>query len=92
MRTSGKAFEDAIDKAFTGQPNVKLNSTTMGDALKYKSSFTEEKSEDISKENQKDMVDGIVEIVRKVKDIKNRESIAKDMIRKFKKENTTNKP
>ena len=46
MRTSGKAFEDAIDKAFTGQPNVKLNSTTMGDALKYKSSFTEEIDDD----------------------------------------------
>lgn len=42
METSGKIFKDAIDKAFTGQPNVKINSTTMGDALKYKSNFTEE--------------------------------------------------
>jgi hypothetical protein len=33
------------------------------------------------------MVDGIVNIVKKVKDINNRMSIAKDMINKFKREN-----
>jgi hypothetical protein len=87
MGTSKDTFKDAIDKAYTTQPNVKLNSSTMGDALKYKSSFTEEKTEDISKNNQKDMVDGIIEIVRKVKDINNRKKIAQDMITKFKKEN-----
>ena len=43
MKSSGEVFKDAIDTAFTSQPNVKLNSTTMKDALKYKSSFTEEK-------------------------------------------------
>ena len=69
MEDSSKIFKDAIDKAYTRQPNVKLNATTMGDALKFKSSFTEEKTEDISKEDQKEMVDGIVEIVKKVKDI-----------------------
>ena len=42
MKSSGEIFKDAIDTAFTSQPNVKLNSTTMNDALKYKSSFTEE--------------------------------------------------
>jgi hypothetical protein len=42
MEDSSKLFKDAIDKAYTRQPNVKLNSTTMGDALKYKSNFTEE--------------------------------------------------
>ena len=42
MKSSGEIFKDAIDTAFTSQPNVKLNSTTMKDALKYKSSFTEE--------------------------------------------------
>jgi hypothetical protein len=41
METSGKIFQNAIDKAYTSQPNVKINSTTMGDALKYKSNFTE---------------------------------------------------
>lgn len=42
MESSSKLFKDAIDKAYTRQPNVKLNSTTMGDALKFKSDFTEE--------------------------------------------------
>jgi hypothetical protein len=42
MKSSGEVFKDAIDAAFTSQPNVKLNSTTMKDVLKYKSSFTEE--------------------------------------------------
>ena len=42
-------FKNAIDKAYTTQPNVKLNSTTMGDALKYKSNFTEEVDEDGNK-------------------------------------------
>jgi hypothetical protein len=46
MGTSKDTFKDAIDKAYTTQPNVKLNSSTMGDALKYKSSFTEEVDED----------------------------------------------
>lgn len=87
MNSSGDEFKNAIDKAFTTQPNVKLNSTTIGDALKYKSSFTEEQNDDISKDNQKEMVDGIIEIVKKVKDINNRRTIAKDMIKKFKKEN-----
>ena len=42
MESSSKLFKDAIDKAYTRQPNVKLNSTTMGYALKIKSDFTEE--------------------------------------------------
>jgi hypothetical protein len=87
MESSTKIFQNAIDKAYSSQPNVKINPTTMGDALKYKSNFTEEKGEEISKDNQKDMIDGIIEIVKKVKDINNRKTIAKDMIRKFKREN-----
>jgi len=46
MESSVSQFKNAIDKAFTTQPNVKLNTTTMGDALKYKSGFTEEVDED----------------------------------------------
>ena len=42
MKGSSELFKNEIDKAYTRQPNVKLNSTTMGDALKYKSNFTEE--------------------------------------------------
>ena len=87
MISSGNEFKNAIDKAYLTQPNVKLNSTTIGDAIKYKSGFTEEKDEYLSKDNQKEMVDGIIEIVRQVKDINNRKTIVKDMIKKFKKEN-----
>jgi len=36
-------FKNAIDKAFTTQPNVKINSSTMRDAAKLKQSFKEEK-------------------------------------------------
>lgn len=46
MKTdSSTDFKNAIDKAFTSQPNVKLNPSTMGDALKLKQSFKEEKLE-----------------------------------------------
>ena len=34
------------------------------------------------------MIDGIIEIVRKVKDLNNRKNIAKDMIKKFEKDIT----
>lgn len=87
MNNSGDLFRSAINKAYSG---IELNSDTMMDANKYKQNFTEEevenKIEGLSK-NQKDMVDGIIDIVKKVKDINNKKTIAKDMINKFKKEN-----
>ena len=46
MNNSGNEFRNAIDKAYTTQPNVKLNSNTIGDVLKYKEGFTEEVDED----------------------------------------------
>lgn len=46
MNSSANQFKNAIDKAYLTQPNVKINSTTIGDALKYKSGFTEETDED----------------------------------------------
>jgi hypothetical protein len=46
MNSSGNEFKNAIDKAYMTQPNVKLNNTTIGDAIKYKSSFTEEVDDD----------------------------------------------
>jgi|TARA_B110000503_G_scaffold26447_2_gene41774 hypothetical protein len=49
MKSSSNQFRNAIDKAYTTQRNVKLNQTTMGDANKYKSSFTEEVDEDGNK-------------------------------------------
>ena len=38
-------------------------------------------------QNERDMVNGIVDIVKQVKDMRNRQSIANDMIQKFKREN-----
>ena len=42
MNSASNEFKNAIDSAYTTQPNVKINSTTMGDANKYKSAFSEE--------------------------------------------------
>ncbi len=44
MDSSGQLFKNKLDKAFS-DPSVKMNSTTMGDAMKYKQSFKEEKIE-----------------------------------------------
>lgn len=41
MKSSANTFKDAISKAYTTQPNVKLNTDTMSDANKYLSSFKE---------------------------------------------------
>ncbi len=49
MTNSKNEFKNAIDKAYTTQPNVKLNTTTIGDANKYKAGFTEEVDEDGNK-------------------------------------------
>jgi hypothetical protein len=46
MESSANLFKNAIDKAYTTQPNVKLNTDTIGDALKYKKGFTEEVEDD----------------------------------------------
>jgi hypothetical protein len=35
MRSSSDLFKKGIMAAYTSQPNVKLNSDTIGDALKY---------------------------------------------------------
>jgi len=39
-------FKNATDKAFLTQPNIELNNTTIGDAIKYKTSFVEEMDSD----------------------------------------------
>jgi hypothetical protein len=44
MDSSGQLFKNKLDKAFN-DPSIKMNSTTMGDAMKYKQSFKEEKIE-----------------------------------------------
>lgn len=42
-RNAAKQFKDAMVKAYTTQPNVKLNSSTMKDATRMMQSFKEEK-------------------------------------------------
>lgn len=44
------------------------------------------------KGNDREMVEGIIEIIVKVKDSKNRESIATDMVRKLKREGVEIEP
>jgi hypothetical protein len=44
MESSGKLFKNQLDKAFS-QPGIQMNSTIMGDAMKYKQSFKEEELE-----------------------------------------------
>ena len=46
MESSANLFKNAIDKAYTTQPTVKLNTDTISDALKYKKGFTEEVEDD----------------------------------------------
>jgi hypothetical protein len=86
MNNSGDLFRGAIDKAYS---TIDLNIDSMTDAAKYKQNFTEEEVENNIKglnHNQRQMVDGVIDIVKKVKDLNNRKAIAKDMIDKFKKE------
>ena len=87
MGSSQDLFKAGIDKAFADS-SIKLNSDTIKDAISYKQSFTEQQVDpkNLTK-NQKDMVYGVAEIVRQVKDLNNRKSIAKNMIEKFKREN-----
>ena len=42
MKNSADLWKNNIDKAFTSQPNVKLNSDTISDALKYKQGMKED--------------------------------------------------
>lgn len=46
MNSSANEFKNAIDSAYTTQPNVKINTDTITDMNKYKSGFTEEVDED----------------------------------------------
>jgi len=87
MENSGDLFRAGINKAYSG---IDLNTDTMIDANKYKQNFTEEEVKNNIEgldQNQKEMVNGIIDIVKKVVDTNNRKTIAKDMIEKFKNEN-----
>lgn len=52
-RNAAQQFKKATEKAFTTQPNVKLNSSTLGDASKMIQSFKEEKNEKADKMSAK---------------------------------------
>jgi hypothetical protein len=45
MESSANLFKSSLDKAYTGT-GIKLNTDTMGDAMKYKQSFKENEDED----------------------------------------------
>jgi hypothetical protein len=155
METSGQLFKKNIDKAFS---QISLNQSTLGDHMKYKQGFKEEKLEggvadnkslsDIAKkhkvdvkvltkqfekgakvemehtkdkekakeiamdhisedpkyydklskmeakeskntesdQNDKEMVDGIIEIIKQIKDTSNRKEVAQNMVKKLKRE------
>ena len=155
MESSAEAFKTGIDKAFS---QITLNQSTLGDRMKYKQGFKEEKLEggvadgkslsDIAKkhkvdvkvltkqfdkgvkvemehtdnkgkakeiamdhisedpkyydkiskmetneiknnesdQNDKEMVDGIIEIIKQIKDTSNRKEVAQNMVKKLKRE------
>jgi hypothetical protein len=81
--SSGEMFKQSLDKAFSQIP---LNQSTLGDHMKYKQGFKEEKLEDSSNQNDKEMVDGIIEIIKQIKDTSNRKEVAQNMVKKLKRE------
>jgi hypothetical protein len=84
MKTSSAdLFKNSLDKAFS---TITLNTSTMGDHMKYKGGFKEEKLEDSSSQNDKEMVDGIIEIIKQIKDTSNRKEVAQNMVKKLKRE------
>jgi hypothetical protein len=60
--------------------------STKHKGLPKKIEATESIKKGVKRNDQKDMIDGVIEILKKVKDINNRKSIAKDMVNKFKRE------
>jgi hypothetical protein len=84
MKSSADLFKNSLDKAFS---QISLNSSTLQDHMKYKQGFTEENLEDEkSNQNDKEMVDGIIEIIKQIKDTSNRKEVAHNMIKKLKRE------
>ena len=51
--------------------------------MKYKQGFKEEKLEDSSNQDDKEMVDGIIEIIKQIKDTSNRKEVAQNMVKKI---------
>ena len=84
MKSSADLFKNSLDKAFS---QISLNSSTLQDHMKYKQGFTEENLEDEkSNQNDKEMVDGIIEIIKQIKDTSNIKEVAQNMVKKLKRE------
>jgi hypothetical protein len=83
LTNSSELFKQNLDKAFSQVP---FNKSTLGDHMKYKQGFTEENLEDSSNQNDKEMVDGIIEIIKQIKNTSNRKEVAQNMIKKLKRE------
>ena len=58
MESSANLFKNSLDKAYTGT-GIKLNTDTMGDAMKYKQSFKENEDEDKKEKKYLDIQDMI---------------------------------
>jgi hypothetical protein len=58
MESSANLFKSSLDKAYTGV-GIKLNTDTMGDAIKYKQSFKENEDEDKKEKKYLDIQDMI---------------------------------
>jgi hypothetical protein len=58
MESSANLFKNSLDKAYTGV-GIKLNTDTMGDAIKYKQSFKENEDEDKKEKKYLDIQDMI---------------------------------
>jgi hypothetical protein len=58
MESSANLFKNSLDKAYSGA-GIKLNTDTMGDAMKYKQSFKENEDEDVSEKKYLDIQDMI---------------------------------
>lgn len=83
METNKNVFKKAFKDAFSKET---LSSDALMDASQFMSGLKEEGNIEDLKGNDKDMVDGVIDIIKQVKDINNRKIIAKNMISKFKKE------
>ena len=58
MESSANLFKNSLDKAY-GAAGMKLNTATMGDAIKYKQSFKENEDEDKKEKKYLDIQDMI---------------------------------
>ena len=78
----GKWEADYADKAKTKKYKTKKSAATSA----YEKRFGKKEKVKEEKAHEKEMIDGIVDILKKVKDIQNRKKMAIDQLKDFKKE------